>query len=92
MPLAVLVLAVVPDFKIELRYNVTSHRDGINRPKLVTFWLAELLNPRDNQVVMSEEHQDFKWLPLKEAMELNGYADMNEGLKKCHTKIQEMVT
>ena len=40
---------------------------------------------------MSEEHQDFKWLPLKEAIELNDYADINEALKKCQAKIQEMV-
>ncbi len=29
-------MKVVPDFQVELRYNVTNHRDGIQRPKIVT--------------------------------------------------------
>ena len=85
------VLNVVPDFKIELRYNVVRH--GGNKaecPKLVTYWLAELLKPMENQVVLSEEHQDFKWLPLDKAMDLNGFADLNEELKKCQAKIDNM--
>ena len=55
-------MKVVPDFQVELRYNVTNHRDGIQRPKIVTYYLAEL-GP-STEIVMSEEHQDFKWLNL----------------------------
>ena len=55
-------MKVVPDFQVELRYNVTNHRDGIQRPKIVTYYLAEL--EPSTEIVMSEEHQDFKWLNL----------------------------
>lgn len=78
------------DFKVELNYMVTSHRDGVNRPKIVTYWLAELMNPQKNEVKMSEEHQDFKWLPLQEAMDLNGFKDQNEAFKKCEAKIASL--
>jgi bis(5'-nucleosidyl)-tetraphosphatase len=84
------VLRVVLDFKVELNYMVTSHRDGVNRPKIVTYWLAELMNPQKNEVKMSEEHQDFKWLPLQEAMDLNGFKDQNEAFKKCEAKIASL--
>ena len=77
------------DFKVELRYNVTNHRDGKNCEKLSTYWLAELLKPAENTVVMSEEHQDFKWLSLQEAKDLNGFKDFNEALDKCHANIME---
>ena len=83
------VLAVMNDFKIELRYNVTNHRDGKKRDKISTYWLAELLKPAENSVVMSEEHQDFKWLTLQEAKDLSGFKDFNEALDKCYTKIIE---
>ena len=84
------VLKVVNDFKIELRYNVTNHRDGKTREKLSTYWLAELLKPAENTVVMSDEHQDFKWLSLNEAKDLSGFKDFNEALDKCHAKIKEI--
>ena len=84
------VLKVVNDFKIELRYNVTNHRDGKIREKLSTYWLAELLKPTENTVVMSDEHQDFKWLSLNEAKNLSGFKDFNEALDECHAKIKEI--
>ena len=58
------VLKIVPDFKTEVQY--------LHKPKVVTLYLAELMNPKENHVVLSSEHCDFKWLPLKESMELNG--------------------
>ena len=77
--------SVIPDFICELRYKVTN-RDGIKRPKIVTYWLAELINPQSS-VSLSDEHQAYKWLPLKEAMDLNGFTDFNECLQKCAVKI-----
>lgn len=80
---------VVSDFKYELNYNVTNHRDGIKRPKIVTYWLAEMVDP-NCKVTMSNEHQDYKWLPLQEAMALGGYKDFNECLQKCEDKIKSL--
>ena len=78
--------SVIPDFKCELKYRVTNHRDGIERPKVVTYWLAEVMNPQCN-ITLSDEHQAYKWLSLKEAMDLNGFNDFNDCLKKCELKI-----
>lgn len=75
------VLKIVPDFKIELRYQVR------NKPKVTTYWLAELLEPKTNLVKMSEEHQDFKWLSLEEAKSLSGFTDFNQALDKCQAQI-----
>ena len=83
------VLAVMYDFKIELRYNVTNRWNGKKRDKRTMYWLAELLKPAENSVVMSREHQDFKWLTLQEAKDLSGFKDFNEALDKCYTKIIE---
>ncbi len=87
------VLRVIPDFKVEVKYNVTSRRDGINRPKIVTYWLAELKNSKENEVKMSDEHQAFKWLSLNEAVELcseQGFKDMSQAFQHCHDKIEEL--
>ena len=82
-------LKIIPEFNVELNYEVKSYKDGIVRPKTTIYLLAELLNPDKNMVRMSDEHQDFKWLPLQDAMDLNGYKDFNEGLKKCQSKIEQ---
>lgn len=81
-------LRLVDDFKVELKYTVTSHRDGKDRPKITTYWLAELLKPHENVVKMSDEHQDFKWLALEEAKTTAGYPDFQQALDQCHQKLQ----
>ena len=83
------VLPVMYDFKIELRYNVTNRWNGKKRDKRTMYWLAELLKPAENSVVMSREHQDFIWLTLQEAKDLSGFEDLNEALDECYTKIIE---
>ncbi|XP_045501692.1 bis(5'-nucleosyl)-tetraphosphatase [asymmetrical] [Colias croceus] len=45
------------------------------KPKEVIYWLAKLINP-ETPVKLSDEHQDFKWLPLQQAQELSGFDDM----------------
>ncbi|XP_001607019.1 bis(5'-nucleosyl)-tetraphosphatase [asymmetrical] [Nasonia vitripennis] len=64
-------LKIIDSAKKELNYPVN------NKPKIVIYWLAELLN-KTKDVTMSKEHQDFKWLPLKEACELAVYPEMQE--------------
>ena len=80
---------VIPNFCCELNYKVTSHRDGIERPKVVTYWCAELID-YNCQVIMSDEHQAFNWLPLEQAKKLSGFKDMNECFDKCEAKINSL--
>nr|XP_003708020.1 PREDICTED: bis(5'-nucleosyl)-tetraphosphatase [asymmetrical] [Megachile rotundata] len=71
---------VADDFKIfedakqELKYDVNG------KPKIVIYWLAELLNP-NKPVRLSDEHQAFKWLPLEEACSVAEYEEMQNALK-----------
>lgn len=55
------------------------------KPKVVVYWLAKLRNP-DTKVLLSDEHQDLKWLPLKEAQEISGYDDMKQLLLEFNEK------
>lgn len=66
-------IKVYEDTKKTLNYKVKG------KPKVVHYWLAELVNP-SAKVKLSNEHQDFKWLSLKEACELSGYKDMQDVL------------
>jgi bis(5'-nucleosidyl)-tetraphosphatase len=47
-------LKIYEDVKRILNYKVKG------KPKVVTYWLAELVNPQA-KVKLSEEHQDYKW-------------------------------
>ena len=53
----------------------------------MVYWLAELRDPQ-TAVTMSEEHQDYRWLPLSEACSLAGFPDMIETLEQCEEFIQ----
>ena len=87
---------VIPNFCCELNYKVTTYRDGIwtsrwhrERQKIVTYWCAELID-YNCQVIMSDEHQAFKWLPLEQTKKLSGFKDMNECFDKCEAKINSL--
>ena len=47
----------------------TLNYEVLGRPKTVIYWLAELKN-FNAPVRLSQEHQDFKWLPIEEACKL----------------------
>ncbi|XP_017781126.1 PREDICTED: bis(5'-nucleosyl)-tetraphosphatase [asymmetrical] [Nicrophorus vespilloides] len=66
-------LKVLLDTKKVLQYDVNG------KPKTVIYWLAELINP-EAKVILSEEHQDFKWLNLIEACKYGNYKDMQDML------------
>ncbi|MCL4124728.1 UNVERIFIED_CONTAM: hypothetical protein GTU68_066372 [Idotea baltica] len=57
------------EFKRELKYDVKF------RLKTVVYWLAELKNP-SRSVTLSDEHQEYRWLPLEEAKVLAKYKEM----------------
>ena len=84
-------LKIITDFKVELNYEVKSRRTQHELvPKVVTYWLAELMDFEKNVVKLSHEHQDFKWLPLKETCDLSGFKDMNEAFEKSSQKIESL--
>ncbi|CAF4914438.1 unnamed protein product [Pieris macdunnoughi] len=53
------------------------------KPKEVIYWLAKLIDP-EAPVKLSDEHQDFKWLPLPQAQDLSGYDDMKQLLSEYY--------
>lgn len=57
-------------------------------PKTVIYWLAELLNP-DKSVRLSNEHQAFEWLSLREACDLAKYAEMQKALNEFDKYISQ---
>lgn len=44
-------------------------------PKIVIYWLAELINP-NAKVKLSNEHQDYKWLNINDACKYAKFEDM----------------
>ena len=62
-------LTLYENFKRELNYDVNG------RPKRVVYWLAQLKDP-NSAIILSDEHTEYKWLPLNEENELRQYADM----------------
>lgn len=77
-------LQVHEDFKKVLQYNVNGF------PKIVYYWPAELINP-NTKVILSNEHQAYKWLELKEACELAGYKDMQKTLEDFDNYINSLI-
>ncbi|XP_071447162.1 bis(5'-nucleosyl)-tetraphosphatase [asymmetrical] [Hetaerina americana] len=73
-------LKVLEGFQEILKYEVKG------APKTVTYWLAEISH-EGVEVKLSNEHQDFKWVPLDEACKLSGYKDMVDLLNKCENFI-----
>ena len=44
----------------------------------------------NSKITMSEEHQNFKWLPLEEAKKLSGFKDFNKCLEICEARIKSL--
>ena len=80
-------IRLVEDFYVETKYDVKSHIDGIVRPKVVTYFLAELNDP-NHSVTLSDEHEEFKWLSLEKALEIGGLDNMMGIFRQCESKIQ----
>ncbi|OWR55316.1 bis(5'-nucleosyl)-tetraphosphatase [asymmetrical] [Danaus plexippus] len=72
---------------LEIHRDVTKTLNyAVNgKPKAVVYWLAKLKNP-EQKITLSDEHQDLKWLQLKEAQEISGFEDMNKLLEEFHVK------
>lgn len=72
------------NFKIELNYKVN------NKQKLVVYWLANLLKPEESSnIKLSDEHIDYKWLKLNEAVVYAKYDDMKSALETAEDYINK---
>lgn len=67
---------MIDSFKETLEYPV----DG--KPKLVHYFLAELTDP-NTEVILSDEHINFKWEDLEQTKALSAKADMNKLFDKA---------
>ncbi|XP_046970022.1 bis(5'-nucleosyl)-tetraphosphatase [asymmetrical] [Vanessa cardui] len=77
-------LEIYKDISKTLNYQVKG------KPKAVVYWLAQVKDP-DQNVTLSDEHQDFKWLPLEQAQEISGFEDMKKLLAEFHEKALKMI-
>ncbi|KMQ91265.1 bis-5-nucleosyl-tetraphosphatase [Lasius niger] len=75
-------LRIFENAKHEMTYQV----NGV--PKIVIYWLAELINS-DKSVKLSNEHQAFEWLSLREACDLAKYAEMQRALNEFDKYISQ---
>ncbi|XP_042862979.1 bis(5'-nucleosyl)-tetraphosphatase [asymmetrical]-like [Penaeus japonicus] len=73
---------LIDSFKKELKYEVRG------KPKTVIYWLAEL-NNGSKEVTLSEEHLEFRWLPLAEACSLAKYPNLVSTLEECEEFIKK---
>lgn len=73
-------LNIFENVKQEQNYEVNG------QPKIVIYWLAELLDP-EKSIRLSHEHQAFKWLPLEEACSVAKYKEMQTTLRNFNDYI-----
>ncbi|KAI5642929.1 NUDIX domain-containing protein [Phthorimaea operculella] len=76
-------LEIYKDISKTLNYEVKG------KPKVVVYWLAKLRDP-EHPVTLSDEHQDLKWLVLKDAQKIAGYEDMQKLLEEFHEKASKL--
>jgi bis(5'-nucleosidyl)-tetraphosphatase len=74
-------LKILDGFKKTLQYDVQG------KSKRVVYWLAELRDP-NTPVVLSNEHQDYKWLDLESAVEFAHFPDMQQTLREANAFIE----
>jgi hypothetical protein len=57
-------------------------------PKTAVYLLAELIR-QDTPVKLSDEHLDFKWVPLDKACKLVEHQTLQEVLRECSAFLQQ---
>ena len=55
----------------------------------MVYWLAELTEP-DCPVTLSDEHRDYRWAALADAVQLAGYADLQDVLRETDAFIRNI--
>jgi bis(5'-nucleosidyl)-tetraphosphatase len=74
-----------PDFHREIVYFFRSARHGLIR-KTVVFFLAEVTKP---DVILSEEHVGYDFLPFENAVKRATFAAAKELLRAAHARLAE---
>ena len=75
----------VPDFQREITYFFRSARHGLIR-KTVMFFLAEVTKP---DVILSEEHVGYDFLPYEQALKRATFAAGKELLRAAHARLAQ---
>ena len=75
----------VPDFQQEIVYFFRSSRHGLIR-KTVIFFLAEVTKP---DVILSEEHVGYEFLPFEQALKRATFAAGKELLRAAHARLAQ---
>ena len=76
-------IAHVPDFQREITYYFRSARHGLIH-KTVIFFLAEVTKP---DVILSEEHVGYDFLPFESALKRATFAAARELLRAAHDRL-----
>src|SRR5688572_19113061 len=76
-------VTAVPGFQQEIVYFFRSGRKGLVR-KTVTFFLAEVSKP---DVILSEEHVGYEFLPYEQAVKRATFAAGKELLRAAYTRL-----
>ena len=69
---------IIPGFQETLKYEVVENEKVFQ--KEVTYFLAELTS---GEIIVSNEHEDWRWVTLEEAESLLQYDDLKELLRKA---------
>ena len=75
-----LIADIIPGFEDSLSYEFTDY-DGQKTEKKVTFFLGKT---KQKNIILSQEHIDFMWLPFEQAMQRLTYQNARDILQKAH--------
>ena len=78
-------IRLVDGFKEEDEYSFLE--EGSMITKEVIWFLGEVND--ENEMTLSHEHENFKWLNYNEALELLSFKELKELLKKVETKLSQ---
>ncbi|XP_026466803.1 bis(5'-nucleosyl)-tetraphosphatase [asymmetrical]-like [Ctenocephalides felis] len=78
------------DIKIFKDCTKTLSYEANGKPKIVIYWLAEMI-AKDKGIILSEEHQAYKWLELRDALALAEYQSTKELLEYCDNFIHKEI-
>lgn len=70
-------------------FQKTLYYSAFNKPKKVVYWLAEVIDP-EAKVVLSDEHQNFKWLPIGDIVKVSNFSDLNKALEEADDFIAKL--
>lgn len=94
-------LEIIPGFKEYAKFIFKQYAEKMSEAdrkagkivwvfKIVNFYLAKT---QTKEIKLSEEHQDYKWLPIEEAIKQTTFKGSREILQKAHdylSKLQEV--